>query len=62
MSFRAVDTRASFVALEDRIGDYWRSNDIKKQALAHGEARARHGGTAVMASDLGFELVVRQST
>ena len=37
MSFRAVDTRASFVALEDRIGDYWRSNDIKKQALAHGD-------------------------
>ena len=28
-----------------------------EQALAHGEARARHGGTAVMASDLGFELV-----
>ena len=26
-------------------------------ALAHGEARARHGGTAVMANDLGFELV-----
>jgi hypothetical protein len=28
-----------------------------EQALAHGEARARHGGTAMMASDLGFELV-----
>jgi len=26
-------------------------------ALAHGGAQARHGGVAVMASDLGFELV-----
>jgi hypothetical protein len=26
-------------------------------AMAHGEAQARHGGVAVMASDLGFELV-----
>lgn len=26
-------------------------------ALAHGEAKARHGGVTAMASDLGFELV-----
>jgi hypothetical protein len=26
-------------------------------AVAHGNAQARHGGVAVMASDLGFELV-----
>jgi hypothetical protein len=26
-------------------------------AMAHGDAKARHGGVAVMASDLGFELV-----
>ena len=26
-------------------------------ALAHGDAKARHGGVAVMAGDLGFELV-----
>jgi len=37
MTFRAVDTRASFVALEDRIGDYWRTHDIKRHALAHGD-------------------------
>ncbi len=37
MTFRAVDTRASFVALEDRIGEYWRVNDIKRHALAHGD-------------------------
>ena len=27
------------------------------QALAHGEAKPRRGGTAVMANDIGFELV-----
>lgn len=27
-------------------------------AMAHGGAQARHGGVAVMASDLGFELVI----
>ena len=27
------------------------------QAQAHGEAKARRGGTAVMANDIGFELV-----
>lgn len=37
MTFRAVDTRASFVALEERIGEFWRSHDIKRQALAHGD-------------------------
>ena len=26
-------------------------------ALAHGDAKARHGGVAVMSGDLGFELV-----
>lgn len=26
-------------------------------AMAHGDAKARHGGVVVMASDLGFELV-----
>ena len=26
-------------------------------AMAHGEAKARHGGVVAMASDLGFELV-----
>ena len=26
-------------------------------AFAHGDAKAKHGGVAVMASDLGFELV-----
>ncbi len=28
-------------------------------ALAHGEAKARHGGVVQLAHDLGFELVVR---
>ena len=37
MTFRAVDTRASFVALEDRISDYWRQHDVKRKALAHGD-------------------------
>lgn len=30
---------------------------VSNPALAHGSAKARHGGVAVMASDLGFELV-----
>ena len=37
MTFRAVDTRASFVALEERIGTYWAQHDIKRKALAHGD-------------------------
>lgn len=37
MTFRAVDTRASFVALEERIGAYWAEHDIKRKALAHGD-------------------------
>jgi len=37
MTFRAVDTRASFVALEERIGAYWAQHDIKRKALAHGD-------------------------
>ncbi|MFN5368905.1 MAG: isoleucine--tRNA ligase [Roseiflexaceae bacterium] len=37
MTFRSVDTRASFTALEERISAYWQQHDIKRKALAHGD-------------------------